>query len=107
LALALGGRPALQLLISDVPGDDPAVIGPGPLVAGATDLAPTLASGVPGWLRLGQTPPAGGGSLFRRRAHRDYRPPGRRHGRARLQRGAGPVGEPRTGGRRDLSVHRR
>jgi hydroxypyruvate reductase len=32
LACALAGRPTLNLLISDVPGDDPAVIGSGPLV---------------------------------------------------------------------------
>jgi len=35
LALCLAGRPVLGLLISDVPGDDPAVIGSGLLAAGA------------------------------------------------------------------------
>jgi len=51
LAALLAGRPALQLLISDVEGDDPAVIASGPLVAspypadGLDDLA------LPEWLR--------------------------------------------------------
>jgi glycerate 2-kinase len=40
LALALGGRPVLCLLLSDVPGDDPAVIGSGPLVPDPDAAAP-------------------------------------------------------------------
>jgi hydroxypyruvate reductase len=48
LALQLGGRTATVLLISDVPGDDVAVIGSGLLAPGR---APTpAASGLPGWV---------------------------------------------------------
>jgi glycerate 2-kinase len=39
LAGYLKGRKAICLLISDVPGDDPAVIGSGPLVGGQSDAA--------------------------------------------------------------------
>lgn len=42
----LNGRPALALLISDVPGDDPAVIGSGPLYLDKNRRAPAL----PAWL---------------------------------------------------------
>lgn len=42
----LEGRPALALLISDVPGDDPAVIGSGPLYSEKTRHVPAL----PAWL---------------------------------------------------------
>ncbi len=47
LAAHLRGRPALNLLISDVPGDDPATIGSG-LLAPAAHLP--LPEGVPDWL---------------------------------------------------------
>ncbi|MCK9529783.1 MAG: DUF4147 domain-containing protein [Gammaproteobacteria bacterium] len=40
LALALADRPTLCLLLSDVPGDDPAVIGSGPLVPDPEMAAP-------------------------------------------------------------------
>lgn len=48
LTAYLGGRPVLSLLISDVPGDDPAVIGSGLLTppAGSDSLPPDL----PAWL---------------------------------------------------------
>lgn len=42
----LGSRPVLQLLISDVPGDDPAVIGSGPLIPAMASLP----AGLPDWL---------------------------------------------------------
>lgn len=56
LADHLGARSVLQLLISDVPGDDAADIGSGLLVAAAP--AP-LAAELPAWLRglLAQAPP--------------------------------------------------
>lgn len=48
LAHRLEGHRVLQLLISDVPGDDPALIGSGPLSAAAvSDPDP---AGLPGWL---------------------------------------------------------
>ncbi len=57
LATYLEGRPALQLLISDVPGDAPADIGSGLLAPppAITDSAPVL----PAWLRelLNKAPP--------------------------------------------------
>lgn len=49
LARYLGGRSVRQLLISDVPGDDPAVIGSGPLVPDPAAGAPWPA-GVPAWV---------------------------------------------------------
>lgn len=48
LAGYTGGRLVYNLLISDVPGDDPAVIGSGPLVPGASTPLP---EGLPPWLR--------------------------------------------------------
>lgn len=57
----IGGRTATCLLISDVPGDDPAVIGSGPLVRPHTVALP---SGLPDWLaRAGVEPePVEGGA---------------------------------------------
>lgn len=54
----LDGRPARVLLVSDVPGDDPASIGSGPLYAAAA-AAPGLPA-LPDWLILpaAGTPPA-------------------------------------------------
>lgn len=49
----LAGREARCLLISDVPGDDPAVIGSGLLVPGD---APPLPAGLPDWIRDGLPP---------------------------------------------------
>jgi hydroxypyruvate reductase len=49
LAQRLAGRPVLALLISDVEGDDPAVIGSGPLTASRT--APVRADELPADLR--------------------------------------------------------
>ena len=46
----LHGRPALNLLISDVPGDDPAVVGSGLLVSDHGPLAP-LPEALPDWAR--------------------------------------------------------
>ncbi len=56
LALRLGRRPVHVLLLSDVLGDDPAVIGSGPLAPGG---AGTPAAGLPPWLGtlLGRAPP--------------------------------------------------
>ncbi len=51
----LGGRPALALLISDVPGDDPAVIGSGPLFPPREE--PPLPP-LPSWLARRLPPPA-------------------------------------------------
>lgn len=53
LAALIGRRPLLQLVISDVPGDDPRVIGSGPLVAhdtAALALPPALLAQAPRWL---------------------------------------------------------
>lgn len=52
----LDGRPAKALLISDVPGDDPAVIGSGPLMSSGGvedrwDMDALTTSGVPEWLK--------------------------------------------------------
>jgi glycerate 2-kinase len=47
LAARLAGRRVLALAVSDVPGDDPAVIGSGPLTPGP---ATPLPAGLPGWL---------------------------------------------------------
>lgn len=57
LAHHLRGRRCLQLLISDVPGDDPATIGSAPLVA---DTPASLPETLPDWLRrlLSQAEPA-------------------------------------------------
>ncbi len=46
----LRGRPALNLLISDVPGDDPAVVGSGLLVPDRVPPAP-LPAALPDWAR--------------------------------------------------------
>lgn len=48
LAHHLGGRRCLQLIISDVPGDDPATIGSAPLYPSAEQPLPQA---LPGWLR--------------------------------------------------------
>lgn len=60
LALHLHGRPARLYLISDVPGDDPAVIGSGPFVPAAAE--PPLPPDVPAWVAEAAaavpTPPA-------------------------------------------------
>ncbi len=48
LARHLGGRRCLQMLISDVPGDDPATIGSAPLYPSA---ALTLPNNLPEWLK--------------------------------------------------------
>ncbi len=50
LADALKGRPALCLMISDVPGDDPKVIGSGPLVPHAAEDIDVSDLDLPGWL---------------------------------------------------------
>jgi len=50
LALRLRGRPVRLLLISDVPGDDPGVIGSGMLTAAPAPRP--LPDGVPDWVRL-------------------------------------------------------
>lgn len=47
LAALLAPRPVTGLLISDVEGDDPAVIGSGPL---STPVDPSLPAGLPDWL---------------------------------------------------------
>lgn len=47
LARHLRGQPVLDLIISDVPGDDPAVIGSGPLAADPTLAVP---AGLPQWV---------------------------------------------------------
>jgi hydroxypyruvate reductase len=66
LALALGGRSALCLMISDVPGDDPRVIGSGPLaphVAADIDVSDL---DLPDWLaRVTAKPPPLGTSTSR------------------------------------------
>ena len=49
LALHLNGRPARLYLVSDVPGDDPTVIGSGLFVPGQSAAA--LPEGVPDWVR--------------------------------------------------------
>lgn len=48
LASSLGGRDARVLMISDVPGDDPAIIGSGLLYPAAG--SPAVLSGLPAWL---------------------------------------------------------
>ena len=58
LASMLGAHPVTGLLISDVEGDDPAVIGSGPLTAPA---ATALPAGLPDWL-LDMLPPESGES---------------------------------------------
>jgi len=50
LALALAGRPALCLMISDVPGDDPKVIGSGPLVPHSSADIDVSDLALPHWL---------------------------------------------------------
>jgi len=58
LARALAGRPALQLLISDVRGDDPAVIGSGPLQPGGEPAPRELLPPELAHLWLAEPPPA-------------------------------------------------
>jgi len=50
LGRRLAGRRVLVLAISDVPGDDPAVIGSGPWTPSAQQLTPDLAEALPAWL---------------------------------------------------------
>lgn len=62
LARALGGRPAICLLLSDVPGDDPAIIGSGLLVPSRDAGLGAIA--LPDWMRAlvqraGPAPPPG------------------------------------------------
>lgn len=60
LALHLAGHRVLQLLISDVPGDDPAVIGSGLLNPAASAASPEpVAHALPEWLAdsTGRAPP--------------------------------------------------
>ncbi|HKJ75848.1 MAG TPA: DUF4147 domain-containing protein [Gammaproteobacteria bacterium] len=59
LATHLDGRPVRQLVVSDVPGDDPAVIGSGPLVPDPNAGAP-WPEAVPAWVRemAARVPPA-------------------------------------------------
>lgn len=57
----LQGRPARVLLISDVPGDDPGVIGSGLLVAERPGAESLDDLALPDWLRT-LLPPAGGGA---------------------------------------------
>jgi hydroxypyruvate reductase len=58
LALALAGRPALCLMISDVPGDDPKVIGSGPLVPHTLADIDVSDLALPSWLsRVTANPP--------------------------------------------------
>ncbi|MDX1512814.1 MAG: DUF4147 domain-containing protein [Gammaproteobacteria bacterium] len=67
LAASLGGRSALNLMISDVPGDDPRVIGSGPLVRHeARDLS-VADLDLPGWLAAiaKKAPPLSGDDCFR------------------------------------------
>lgn len=57
LATWLAGRPARCLLISDVPGDDPSVIGSGLLAASAPQPLPALPSPLLDWVaRAGPAP---------------------------------------------------
>lgn len=60
LARRLGGRDARCLLISDVPGDDPAVIGSGLLAAdrAASSALPDLPEHLGGWLASVESAPA-------------------------------------------------
>ena len=51
LVARLGGRPSLVLLISDVPGDDPAAIGSGLLVPDPGLANRVRALELPDWLR--------------------------------------------------------
>ncbi len=51
LAGYLRGRRALQLLISDVPGDDPATIGSGLLSVASDESMPVPDQELPGWLQ--------------------------------------------------------
>jgi len=65
LARHLGGRRCLQLLISDVPGDDPATIGSGPLFPSTDEPLPaTLPDWLQALLQQGEEPPVAGDSLF-------------------------------------------
>lgn len=69
LAALLGGVRTLQLLISDVPGDDPAVIGSGLLTAAAAAAAGTQVREPPAWLAAfavhAPDPPAADAPCFR------------------------------------------
>jgi glycerate 2-kinase len=65
LARHLGGRRCLQLLISDVPGDDPATIGSGLLYPSADEFLPdTLPDWLQALLQHGEEAPVPGDSLF-------------------------------------------
>jgi hydroxypyruvate reductase len=67
LALHLQGRRCLQLLIADVPADDPATIGSAPLYPPADTPLP---ASLPGWLlallELAEPPPAADDPVFQR-----------------------------------------
>lgn len=67
LAAALDGRRALNLMISDVPGDDPRVIGSGPLVAHVPDDIRIDDLELPGWLAViaERAPPLSSEACFR------------------------------------------
>jgi hydroxypyruvate reductase len=65
LAAALGPTQARALLISDVPGDDPAVVGSG-LVQASAGASPPVPEAAPAWIHellAGLPPPAAGASL--------------------------------------------
>ncbi|HSS62957.1 MAG TPA: DUF4147 domain-containing protein [Gammaproteobacteria bacterium] len=66
LAEALGGRRALCLMISDVPGDDPKVIGSGPLVPHVADDIDVSDLRLPDWLEAiaDKAPPLTDSRLF-------------------------------------------
>jgi glycerate 2-kinase len=66
LADALNGRRALCLMISDVPGDDPKVIGSGPLVPHEPDDIDVSGIDLPDWLQAiaDRAPPLSDNRLF-------------------------------------------
>ncbi|GAB6040262.1 glycerate kinase type-2 family protein [Endothiovibrio diazotrophicus] len=64
LAARLGGRPTLGLLISDVPGDDPAVIGSGLLAPSPPRPLPALPEWLAAWIERAPPPPAAGAPCF-------------------------------------------
>jgi glycerate 2-kinase len=70
----LGGRPALNLLISDVPGDDPAIIGSGLLIAGR-ESAGLGGIALPAWLS----------SLLEKAGMEKTGPPADAHARVRTE----------------------
>lgn len=67
LAHYLDGRPACALMISDVPGDDPAVIGSGPLTAVRDEALPgTLSDGTRGLIERAERMPVPPPEAFER-----------------------------------------